>query len=249
MPSIPGYVPGGDSEARAIFTVAGEECVPLSDATVTRVVIVGSAPVAPGELIRIRTGADLLICADGGADAALAAGLRPDLVVGDMDSISDAARARYQRDGVGFIEHPVAKDETDIELAITLAIAHAPSSITIAGALGGPRLDHTVGNLMLLALPALRGIDIRIVDAATEALAVWDRREIIGSPGDYITLLPLTARVEGVRTEGLLYPLHGETLLQGHTRGVSNELVAERASVRIQGGCLLLIRESRNLRA
>lgn len=205
--------------------------------------IVGSAPVAPDDLRRLAARADLLICADGGADAALAAGLRPSLLVGDMDSISAESLSTLRDAGVRCIQHPTAKDETDLELAITLALEHGPQRMTIAGAIGGSRLDHTAGNLLLLALPTLRGVDVRLVGAASEALAVWDRREIAGSPGDYVSLLPLTPRVEGVRTEGLRYALHGETLLQGYTRGVSNELLAERAVVEVQGGCLLLIHE------
>jgi thiamine pyrophosphokinase len=206
-------------------------------------VIVGSAPVAATHLRRLAEAGSLLICADGGADVALRAGLRPDLVVGDMDSISAAARSRLVGEGVQCIQHPTAKDQTDLELAIDLALERRPARISITGALGGMRFDHTAGNLLLLALPAFRGVDVRIDEGVTEALVIWDRGSIAGRPGEYVSLLPLSPRVEGVRSTGLLYPLGGESLLQGHTRGVSNELEADRAVVTVESGCLLLIHE------
>lgn len=205
-----------------------------------RVLIVGSAPIAPADLQRLGRKADVLICADGGGDAALQAGLSPDLVLGDMDSLSPEGRARLQAAGIQLVEHPVEKDQTDIELALDHALALHPGSITITGALGGGRLDHTLGNVLLLSLPALREIDTRIVAGESEARAVWTEATIRGQPGDYVSLLPLTDRVEGIRTTGLRYPLHDEALIRGFTRGVSNELVGERATVQVAAGCLLV---------
>ena len=207
------------------------------------VVIVGSAPVIPEELQSLCAGADILICADGGGDAALLAGLTPDLVLGDMDSLSSAGRLRLAEAGVRFIEHPPDKDKTDTELALDYALQYRPARITITGVLGGKRLDHTLGNLLLLTLPMLHGVDVRMVDASTDAFAVWSYGALRGSVGDYVSLLPVTERVEGVRTEGLRYPLYDEPLLRGYTRGVSNELLAESATVRVAAGCLLVVHE------
>jgi len=208
----------------------------------THILIVGSAPVALEDLRRFCIGTDLLICADGGAEVVAQAGLTPALLVGDMDSISATTQAHFTAHGVQVIEHPREKDQTDMELALNLALHYAPKRITITGALGG-RLDHTLGNIMILALPALQEIDVRIVDAGAEALAIWSQRSLRGRIGDYVSLLPLTPLVEGIHTAGLLYALHGEALTQGYTRGVSNELIAEEATIRIESGCLLLIHE------
>ncbi|HWE61000.1 MAG TPA: thiamine diphosphokinase [Chloroflexota bacterium] len=207
------------------------------------VVIVGSAPVTRDDLLTYSAGASALICADGGADAVLAAGLLPSLVVGDMDSIGQHTRARIAAAGVRSVEHPPEKDQTDLELALWHALTLQPRRVTILGALGGRRLDHALGNVLLLAHPALRQVDARIVDAQTEVLAIWQERTIQGLPGEYVTLLPLTPRVEGVSTEGLRYPLRDETLQQGYTRGVSNELLAAEATVQLREGCLLLVHE------
>jgi len=206
------------------------------------ILIVGSAPVDPARLRDLAAGADYLICADGGGDAALTAGLTPDLLLGDMDSISPAGRERLRQSGVRVVQHPPEKDKTDLELALDYALSRQPERITITGALGGARLDHTLGNLLLLALPALRGVETRIVDGETVAWATWSRADVGGQAGDYVSLLPITDQVEGARTEGLRYPLHGEPLIRGHTRGVSNELLGATASVEITAGCLLIVR-------
>ena len=211
--------------------------------TASHVLILGSAPVDP-DLLALRAGsAGALICADGGAAAALTGGLRPDLVVGDMDSISAAMHQRLVTEGVRLVQHPAEKDQTDLELAIEHALLYAPSRITILGALGGVRLDHTVGNLLLLAQPSLQELDVRLETVTNEAVAVWQAREIAGVAGEYVSLMPLTPLAEGIHTTGLRYPLRGESLVQGFARGVSNELTADRATVRVASGCLLVIHE------
>lgn len=211
--------------------------------TASHVLIVGSAP-ADAALLALRAAsAGAVICADGGADAALAAGLRPDLVVGDMDSITPSLHRQLAADGVRLVQHPPEKDQTDMELAIEHALLYAPTRLTILGALGGARLDHTVGNLLLLAQPSLRELDVRMETATSEALAIWRERDIAGATGEYVSLMPLTPRVEGIHTTGLRYPLHGEALAQGFARGVSNELTAERATITVASGCLLVIHE------
>lgn len=191
-------------------------------------------------LASLYASASSLICADGGADAAVAAGLRPDLVIGDLDSIAPATLTLLRSQAVRFEEHPPAKDRTDLELALDHAMRSRPVRITIAGGLGGARFDHSLGNVLLLALPKLRGVDVRLLDTRAELLATWDTVIIRGTPGEYVSLLPLTSRVEGIRTAGLLYPLCDESLLQGHTRGVSNELTAAEATVSVRKGCLLI---------
>ena len=209
------------------------------------VLIVGSAPVDLDQLRRLAGGEVYVICADGGGDAALQAGLVPSILLGDMDSIAPASLDRLRAAGVRVVEHRPDKDKTDLELAMDTALAMGAARITIAGALGGIRLDHSLGNLLLLSRPDLRGVETRIVAGDTEALAVWAHAALQGRAGDYVSLFPLTDTVEGLRTEGLRYPLQDETLHRAYTRGVSNELVGDTASIALTGGCLLVIREHR----
>jgi thiamine pyrophosphokinase len=204
------------------------------------VVIAGSLLV--GELDRALVGAgDLLIAVDGGADALARVDLTPDLLVGDLDSISMLGLADLERRGVELLRLQTAKDETDTEVALRLAIQRGATEITVFNALGGPRLDHLVGNLLLLTAPWLAPARVTLVDGLHAALLVDGDASVAGRPGDTVSLLPLSEVVQDVRTEGLLYPLRGEPLSQGATRGVSNEMTGGQARVTHGEGALLLI--------
>ncbi|MHB0980956.1 MAG: thiamine diphosphokinase [Thermoleophilia bacterium] len=188
--------------------------------------------------------ADLLIAADGGADSLAAAGFRPHLLVGDFDSIDEGTRATLEAAGIETLILPVAKDETDTEVALRLAVERGAQRITVYGALGGPRLDHMVAVLLLLTAEWLAPVDVRLVDERHEMLLAKGDCEIEGAPGDLVSLLPLSPVVEDIRTEGLLYPLRGEPLRQGAARGVSNELLGTRARIVHGSGDLLVMHYS-----
>ncbi len=185
---------------------------------------------------------DWIIGADGGAAQALAWGLEPDLVIGDMDSLADEDRATLAGRGCRFLEHPRAKDETDLELALTYAVGEGAREIVVLGALGG-RLDHTLANVLLLTLPPLQGVSVRIADGDREALLVRSGGAVRlrGNPGDLVSLLPLGGDARGVTTRGLAWALRGEPLRFGFSRGVSNEMMAHEASVEVEDGFLLVV--------
>jgi thiamine pyrophosphokinase len=186
---------------------------------------------------------DLLISADGGAARALAWGLMPHLVIGDMDSLSAEVRATLEARGCRFVEHPRAKDETDLELALTYAAEQGAQEIVILGALGG-RLDHMLANVLLLALPQLAGIQVCIGDGDGEARLIrgGESATLEGQPGDLVSLLPLGGDVRGVTTSGLAWVLQGDTLRFGFSRGVSNEMMGSVARVEVEEGLLLAVR-------
>ncbi len=148
-----------------------------------------------------------------------AIGLTPSLLIGDLDSISAAALADLRSRGVEVIRLETAKDETDTEAALRLAIERGATEITVFNALGGPRLDHLLGNLLLLTAPWLAPVRVTLVDGLHEAFLVRGDGVVSGRAGDTVSLLPLTESVEDVRTEGLLYPLRGETLAAGSHAG------------------------------
>ncbi len=204
------------------------------------IVVAGSSLDAPLDPSELRS-ADLLIAADSGADAVLAAGCLPQLLVGDMDSLDASVADDLRARGVETRLLPVAKDETDLEMALRLAVERGAEAVVVHGALGGPRLDHLVATLLLLTAPWLAGVDVRLVDPGHDVALAGGDRTIEGRTGEIVSLLPLTPRVEDVLTEGLLYPLAHEPLLQGTTRGVSNELTAIRARVTHGAGRLLVI--------
>jgi thiamine pyrophosphokinase len=191
----------------------------------------------------------IVIAADGGAHAAEAAGWLPDLVVGDADSLSDADVERYRALGVDVDLHPPEKDESDAELALVAALAH-DAEIRLTGALGGPRVEHGIANLLLLADSRLDGRDVAIESGDSTIRRIGTHHgpgslEIRGTAGDFVSLLPLDAEVVGISTDGLRYPLIDETLTLGPTRGLSNELLGERGAVRIGRGRLLVVHTPR----
>lgn len=183
---------------------------------------------------------DLLIAADGGLRNAHLLGFTPELIIGDMDSATREHLARATDQGAALELFPRDKDETDLELALRAALDRGSDFIRIVGGLGG-RTDQAFANLLLLADPALRKIDIRLDDGVEEAFIIRERGVIQGSPGDIVSLLPLEAPAEGVRTEGLRFPLDSETLLPFHTRGISNEMTGASASASLAKGALICI--------
>jgi thiamine pyrophosphokinase len=185
---------------------------------------------------------DWIIGADGGAAQAQSRGVIPEVVIGDMDSLSEDARAVLVASGSRFTEHPRAKDETDLELALAFAAEGGADEIVILGALGG-RLDHTLANVLLLALPQLAGLTVRIVDGDQDVQLVQSGGtvQVEGGPGDVVSLLPLGGDAHGVRTRGLAWALDRDTLRLGFSRGVSNEMTDSHAQVDIQRGRLLVV--------
>jgi thiamine pyrophosphokinase len=202
-------------------------------------VFAGGDPPRPPELHDVAS-ARLVVAADSGVAAALAAGCRVDVVVGDLDSASpDTLRDAIDR-GAEVERHPVAKNETDLELALGTARARGARDVLVLGA-GGGRLDHLLANALLLAAPGLADLRVRARIGDAEVVVVRDVAVVAGRPGDLCTLLALGGPALGVTTEGLRYPLAGDTLYPGSTRGVSNELVAHHASVRLTGGVLVAV--------
>ena len=207
----------------------------------SRAVVVANGTIADlAPLDPLLAGADLVVAADGGAQLLLLHGRRPHVVVGDVDSIPAPMLDAWRASGGETVVFPPAKDETDLELALAYAAERGAARIAILGALGG-RVDHQTANLLLLAAPAWRDLDVAILDAGTRIVAIHDAVDLEGQPGDLLSLLPLTASVDGIVTTGLEYPLQGESLVLGPARGVSNVFVQPRAGVRIGAGVLLSV--------
>jgi thiamine pyrophosphokinase len=192
---------------------------------------------------------DFLIAADGGTRHALALGLLPSVVVGDLDSVTADDRRRLEGSGVEIRQYPPDKNETDLELALRTALGAGYRSIFVLAALGG-RLDQTLGNLALLTDPSLAEVDVRLDDGIEEAFFVRTQakasprgasRRVEGCPGDTVSLIPWGGLAEGVTTDGLRWPLRGETLHPDKTRGISNEMLAEIATISLKSGLLLVI--------
>lgn len=183
---------------------------------------------------------DTVICADGGTRHALALGIRPHLIIGDLDSANEGTLEQYRDAGVEIRSYSHDKNETDLELAIHRAIELKPDRILIVAALGG-RLDQTLANITLLTDLRLSAFDVRLDDGVEEVLLCRDRVEVHGGTGDILSLIPWQGTVTEVQTTDLKWPLRRETLYPDKTRGVSNEMTGKTASVSIGSGLLLVV--------
>ena len=198
--------------------------------------------------------AGAVIAADGGLRHLLALGRRPDVLIGDLDSLPPGVATETAANVAGAIlRYPREKDETDLELALLYAVEHYPDAeVLILGGAGG-RLDHLLANVLILAHPRLLGRPIRFVADRQSAWLVAagapadaggapaGATTIAGAPGDIVSLLPLGGPAHVAATSGLRWPLRDEWLAFGPARGVSNEMTAETATVRLDQGALLCV--------
>lgn len=190
-----------------------------------------------------------VIAADGGLVRARALGLRADLLIGDLDSLDPALAEAAEAEGITILRARPDKDESDAELALLEAVRRGATRVTVLGAFGGPRLDHALANLWLLAHPGLAGVGVALLDGGSRATLVTApasdgspvHRALPGPVGATVSLLPLGGDVTGITTTGLRYPLRDEPLRTGPARGLSNVRLAPDASVDVRNGRLLVV--------
>ena len=203
------------------------------------VLLTGGDPVDPAVVALLPTPA-YVIAADSGLDQAAALGLRVDLAVGDFDSVSPAGLEAAAVAGCRVERHPAAKDHTDLELGLLAARQWGAERVVVVGGHGG-RLDHLMANALVLAGSDFSGLSVEALMGMARLFVVRRHRELHGEPGELVSLLAVGGPASGVRTEGLRYPLAGEELRAGSTRGVSNEMTGPVATVTVATGTLLAI--------
>jgi thiamine pyrophosphokinase len=198
--------------------------------------VIGGAAPGPRELLLCARGMDVVVAADSGYDHCRAAGLLPDLVVGDMDSLSDPSLL----DGLpaaSVMRFPRDKDETDTEIGMRLLFEKGCRELTIAGG-GGGRIDHLLGVAALFERenPPLRWLtdheDIRLVR---------EEATLDGCTGATISVFPLALGAADMHSEGLYWPLDGLAFPRG-AAGISNRAVADRVRITVGRGRLLVIK-------
>lgn len=198
---------------------------------------------APDEVRAQLTQDDIFVAVDGGLNHLESLGLTPHMIIGDLDSADPDLIQAYRSQDVEIRAFPTDKNETDLELALDVALDLPPATIWVVAALGG-RLDQTLANIFLLTRPDLSESDIRLVDGRTEIFLVRDSAAIHGKVGQRVSLLPLNGPVTGIHTEGLKYPLENENLYPDKTRGISNHMTSPTARISLQSGSLLCIHET-----
>ena len=183
----------------------------------------------------------LIVCCDGGVRHLYQTEIKPDVIIGDMDSIDPAHLESYSHQDVKIIKYPVSKDFTDTELALDYAINFKPEAIYIWGALGG-RLDHTLANVFLLEKTKALPIKTYLIDEYCEVFLLSGDVTINESAGQTVSLIALRPQVEGITLFGFLYPLDDATLRMGQSLAVSNVIKGDEAKISVCSGSLLVIR-------
>jgi len=209
-----------------------------------RALVFANGDLNPGPAVTaaLRSAPDaLIVAADGGARLARACDLTPHLVVGDMDSLSAAELDDLRAADAEILRFPPAKNETDLELALIAAVERGAAWLRVLGALGD-RIDQTLANIELLALPMLATVDARLVSGPQTLWLIGPGEHALpGDPGDTISLIPLGGDAVGVRTTNMVYPLRDETLRVGPARGVSNVIADPGARVALGEGTLIAV--------
>jgi thiamine pyrophosphokinase len=183
----------------------------------------------------------MIICCDGGARHFQNSAIKPDVIIGDMDSIDRDQLADFTARQVKIIEHPENKDFSDTELALDHALNLKPQEIFIWCALGG-RIDHTLANVFLLSKAYDKGIKTSLVDEYCESFVLDKKISFINEKGKTVSLLALSPEVTGITLSGFLYPLENGTLKMGESRGLSNVINEARAVISAANGKLLVVK-------
>jgi thiamine pyrophosphokinase len=184
---------------------------------------------------RIREKSDYIICADGGYKHLKRIGIEPDEVLGDFDSMD---KDSVLCDNVAV--YPSKKDDTDTEIAIRRALELGATDIVLLGCIGS-RMDHTLANLFLLKEIYRNGANGMLVDEHNFVYYMKDKLTVKAHRGDLLSILPMTPVCEGVTTAGLYYVLCDDTLKMASSRGVSNVLTEDTATITIRLGEALVI--------
>ncbi|OPZ58536.1 MAG: Thiamine pyrophosphokinase [Deltaproteobacteria bacterium ADurb.Bin510] len=204
-------------------------------------IVCGGDDPGGAQLRRFGAEAGLLIAADRGARYCLAAGLAPDVVVGDMDSLAPVELDELAGRGARLVRHRPDKDQTDSQLAVDLALEQSPASICLLGA-AGDRLDHSLANIHLLLRAARRGVAARLITGAGDELfLVGGEFELTSCAGRTVSILPFAGRASGVTLEGFRYPLNEAVMEPWEPYGVSNVIESARAVIRVRAGWLLIM--------
>jgi thiamine pyrophosphokinase len=180
--------------------------------------------------------AQLIVCADGGANHALRMNVKPHVIIGDFDSI--AASTRHYFSHVQQLHDP-RQDSTDLEKAIAYCIQQGSTSIDLLAA-GGDRVDHVTGALGCFKKFGDR-VDLRIIDTVGIISQIKNSVSFTARAREKISLIPLD-RCTGITTLGLLYALDNETLELGVREGISNEATSTGVTIAVATGTLLLYR-------
>jgi thiamine pyrophosphokinase len=188
---------------------------------------------------------DVYVGADRGALFLVQHGIKPDIAMGDFDSVNSEELALVQRNSKHLLScDPVMKDLTDTEMAFNWALTQKPKEIIMHGALG-TRMDHSLANVHLLLKALHHNILCTIVDPFNRVRLINQSVKLEQTTRySNVSLLPLSLEVTGITLQGFQYPLNEATLSIGQSLGISNCIIEPFGLIRISQGLLLVIESS-----
>lgn len=195
--------------------------------------IVGSAEIG-NETFTPKPG-DFIIAADGGYANLQKIGVKPDLLVGDFDSLGNIP------EGVRIIRLPKEKNDTDTLYAVRLGLEKGYQQFQIFGGVGG-RLDHTIANLQTLAFIAEQGGRGYLTGGGMTITVLKNGQiKFDARQKGIISVFCFGEKAEGVFLTGLKYPLENYTMTKSNPIGVSNEFLGKESAVEVRNGMLLIM--------
>ncbi len=177
---------------------------------------------------------DYVICADRGYLHALKLGIRPDILLGDFDSLDMPLP-----DNIETLTFPAEKDETDLQIAIEHALSKGFWDIYVIGAFGG-RCDHFLGNVCLMKWTRERGGSLILEDGDTRMFLLADTIMLPKKENRYLSVIPFFEDVV-ISMSGVKYPLDKARLTVGGTLGISNEISDDVAYLNVNEGSAIIL--------
>ena len=185
---------------------------------------------------------DYIIGADGGCNHLYKMNIIPNYIIGDLDSINEELISYYKNKNVIFKKYPTHKDETDSEICIYLAKKLNATKVDFIGTLGG-RIDHTLANIGLMNYVKNMDINPRILTSEEEILIVKNEKITLkGNKGDTVSFISIVGDAKGVTLENMEYPLNNAKVGYLSSLGISNVMVKDECTIKVEDGCALIIR-------
>lgn len=182
---------------------------------------------------------DFILCADAGVEHLIELDIKPDLVIGDLDSISQLGLDYIKHNNVPIYKFPSIKDDTDTALALEYLIEKGFDEITLMG-VTGTRIDHTMANILLLNTLLEKGIKGKIVDGHNIIQLIDDYLEIEYIENSFVSIIPINEEGLEVSLEGFFYNLKREIIKFGSTYGISNKIIENCGKIKIHKGKALI---------
>ena len=195
------------------------------------------------ESLKISNKINKVIAVDGGSNAARSLKIIPDLIIGDLDSVSDQSLAYFKNNGVEIIRHPVEKDQTDSEIAVDYCFNNEFEELFIIAALGG-RFDQQLANINLLEYIYNLNLKAKIISKNSEIALIKKSKVFNSKVGSRLSLIPQSKEVKNLKISGCKYNLSGRDILRSRSRGISNYIVDEKAEISLESGLLIYVLEN-----